>query len=79
MGDATDGIKGAVGIGKEIAANLVRWFGTAEAAIQAAKDDDPRITKAKREALIEFESKLEITRKLVTLRTDLPLPTTTKV
>lgn len=79
MGDATDGIKGAVGIGKEIAANLVRWFGTAEAAIQAAKDDDPRITKAKREALIEFESKLEITRKLVTLRTDLPLPAATKI
>lgn len=79
MGDATDGIKGAVGIGKEIAANLVRWFGTAEAAIQAAKDDDERITKKKRDALIEFEPKLEITRKLVTLRSDLRIPTSTRI
>jgi len=78
-GDSSDNVAGAVGIGAKIAADLVKEFGTIEAIIAAAKDDDPRITKKKREALIEFESKLEITRKLVTLRTDLPLPTTTKV
>jgi len=78
-GDSSDNIAGAVGIGAKIAADLVKEFGTIEAIIAAAKDDDPRITQKKRDALIEFESKLEITRKLVTLRTDLPLPTTTKV
>ena len=79
MGDATDGIKGCSGIGEKGAADLVKEFGTVAAAIQAAKDGDDRIKPKKREALIEFESKLEITRKLVTLRTDLPLPTATKV
>lgn len=78
-GDSSDNIAGAVGIGAKIAADLVKEFGTVEAIIQAAKDDDPRITKKKREALIEFEPKYEITRKLVTLRTDLPLPTTTRI
>lgn len=78
-GDSSDNISGAVGIGAKIAADLVKEFGTIEEIIKAAKDDDERITKKKREALIEFEGKLEITRKLVTLRTDLQLPTTTKI
>lgn len=78
-GDSSDNIAGAVGIGAKIAADLVKEFGTVEAIIQAAKDGDERITPKKREALIEFESKYEVTRKLVTLRTDLPLPTTTKI
>lgn len=78
-GDSSDSVTGAVGIGPKIAETLIKEFGTIEAIIAAAKDDDPRITKAKRASLIEFESKVEITRKLVTLRTDLPLPTTTKV
>lgn len=79
MGDATDGIKGAVGIGEKGAADLVKLFGTVEGAIAAAKADDVRIKPAKRKALIEFESKLEITRKLVTLRTDLAVPQNTRV
>ena len=78
-GDSSDNVAGAVGIGAKIAADLVKEFGTVEAIIAAARDDDPSITKKKREALIDFESKLEITRKLVTLVTDLPLPTTTKI
>lgn len=79
MGDATDGIKGCSGIGEKGAADLVKQFGTVEAVIQAAKDGDESIKPKKREALIEFESKHEITRKLVTLRTDLPIPSTTKI
>ncbi len=78
-GDSSDTISGAAGIGAKIAADLVKEFGTIEAIIAAAKDDDPRITAKKREALIEFESKYETTLKLVTLRTDLPVPKTTKV
>jgi len=79
MGDATDGIKGVIGIGEKGSADLVKLFGTVEAAIAAAKADDERIKPAKRKALIEFESKLEVTRKLVRLRTDLTLPNTTRI
>lgn len=79
MGDATDGIKGCAGIGEKGAADLVKTFGTVAAVIQAAKDGDERIKQKKRESLIEFEGKHEITRQLVTLRTDLQLPKTTKI
>ena len=79
MGDATDGVKGAVGVGEVLSAELVRTFGTVEACIAAAKDDNPSIKPAKRKSLIEFEPKLEITRQLVTLRTDLELPENTRI
>lgn len=79
MGDNVDGIKGAVGIGQKGAHDLIVAFGSAEAAIQAAKDSDERIKPAKRQALIEFESKLEITRKLVTLRDDLHVTNGTRI
>lgn len=79
MGDATDGIKGAIGIGEKGASDLIKEFGSAAAAIQAAKAGDERIKAKKREALIEFESKLETTKQLVTMRTDLELPQTTRI
>lgn len=79
MGDATDGIKGAIGIGEKGAADLVKMFGTVEAAIQAAKDGDERIREVKRKSLIDFEAKLEVTRKLVTLRTDLEVASQTRI
>ena len=78
-GDSTDAIAGCAGIGVKGAADLVKEFGTVEAVIQAAKDGDPRITAKKRESLIAFEGKHEVTRQLVTLRTDLQLPSTTKI
>jgi len=84
MGDTTDGIKGSIGIGEAGATNLVKTFGSVTAAIQAAKDNDPKLLAMKRGAamaksLIEFEAKAEVTRKLVTLRTDLELPGTTRI
>ncbi len=79
MGDATDGIKGAVGIGEKGAADLVKEFGTVEGAIAAARADDERIKPAKRQALIEFEAKLEVTRKLVTLVDSLTIPESTRI
>lgn len=78
-GDSSDNIAGAVGIGAKIASDLVKEFGTIEEIIKAAKDGDERIKPKKRESLIEFEGKHEVTRQLVTLRTDLQLPTTTKI
>ena len=79
MGDAADGIKGAIGIGEKGAADLVKMFGTVEAAIEAAKKGDERIKPKPRNALVEFEAKLEVTRKLVTLRTDLEIPASTRI
>lgn len=79
MGDNVDGIRGVEGIGKKGAADLIDAFETVEAVIQAAKDEDDRITAKKREAILEFEPKLEVTRQLVTLRTDLPLPSATRI
>jgi DNA polymerase-1 len=87
MGDATDGITGAKGIGEKGAADLVKEFGTCEAAIADAKaalagfvptKSKPKVP-ARIQALVDFEAKLEITRKLVTLRTDLEIPSTTRI
>lgn len=78
-GDATDGIKGAIGIGAVGAAELVMMFGTVEGAIAAAKADDERIKPRQRKALIEFEPKAAVTRQLVTLRTDLELSVNTRI
>jgi DNA polymerase-1 len=79
MGDATDGIKGAPGIGEKGAADIVKMFGTVEAAIAAAKTGDERLKPRQRESLIAFEPKAEVTRKLVTLVDSLEVPTTTRI
>jgi 5'-3' exonuclease len=79
MGDTADDIKGVVGIGQKGAADLLREFGTLDKVIAAAKDDDERIKAKQRKALVEFEPNADITRQLVTLRTDLDVPTTTRL
>lgn len=79
MGDTVDGIQGVPGIGEKGSADLIKEFGTVEAAIQAAKDWRESIRPAKRQALMEFESKLEVTRKLVTLVDTLPIPEATRI
>lgn len=78
-GDGTDGIKGCPGIGEKGALELIQDFGTVAGAIQAAKDDDERITPKKREALIAFEQIVAVTMQLVTLRINLELPTNTRI
>ena len=79
MGDNVDGIRGVEGIGQKGAADLVKLFGPVEAVIQAAKEAAEDITPKKRAAIIAFESKLEITRALVTLKTDLTVPNSTRI
>lgn len=79
MGDNVDGIKGVIGVGEKGAKDLIVWFGSVEAAIQAARDNDSRIKPAKRQAIIEFEAKLDVTRKLVTLRDDLQVTNGTRI
>ena len=79
MGDNVDGVKGAVGIGEKGAADLVKLFGSVEAAIDAAHCEDDRLKPKQRASLIEFEPKLEVTRQLVTLVTSLDLPANTRI
>lgn len=84
MGDATDCIAGAPGIGEKGALNLIREFGSVDACIQAAHSEDERLLKMPRgrimaKGLLELEPKLEITRKLVTLVNSLDVPTTTRI
>jgi len=78
-GDTTDGVKGAVGIGEKGAADLIKTFGTVEAAIEAAKAEDERIKPKKRESLLELADRLDIMRQLVTLQTDLRVPMDTRI
>ena len=79
MGDNVDGIKGCVGIGEKGANDLIKEFGSAGGAIQSAKDGAESIKPKKRDSLIEFESKLDVTLQLVTLRTDLKIPSNTRI
>jgi len=79
MGDNCDGIKGAVGIGKKLATDFVQKFGSARETVEAAKRGDESMTAKKREALIEFEPFLDVTKQLVTLRTDVVVPMTTRL
>lgn len=78
-GDPVDNVRGSEKIGAKTAADLIKEFGSCEAAIKAAKEEDERIKSAKRESLIAFEPKLETTRQLVTLRRDLELPSNTRI
>ena len=79
MGDSVDGIQGVEGIGEKGAWELIREFGSVEAAIQAAKRNDERIKPKKRQALIAFEHRLDVTRQLVTLCDQLPVLTSTRI
>ena len=78
-GDPVDGIRGCETVGEKGAADLIKEFGSAAGAIQSAKDEAESIKPKKREALIEFESKLDVTLQLVTLRSDLKLPGNTRI
>lgn len=78
-GDSADKIQGAVGIGTIGAAAIINTFGSAEAAIAAAKAGDERLKPKQRDSLIAFEPQLEITRRLVTMRTDLNVTQATRI
>lgn len=84
MGDATDCIAGAPGIGEKGAVNLLREFGSVAECIKAARNEDERLLKMPRgramvKGLLEFEPSLDVTRKLVTLVDSLDLPQSTRI
>ncbi len=71
MGDKVDNVPGITGVGDKTAVELIKQFGTAQAAVDRASE----IKKPKlRESVAAFKDQLPITRQLVTLATDLEVP-----
>ncbi|MCH8149706.1 MAG: DNA polymerase I, partial [Planctomycetes bacterium] len=69
MGDATDNIPGVWLIGIVKAAKLINRFGSAQAVLENAD----KLTSKQRENVKAFADQMPITRRLVTLRRDVPL------
>ena len=73
MGDSSDNIPGVPGIGPKTASKLINEFGDIESVLAAAPD----MKKSKmKENLIEFTEQARLSRVLVTLKDDCPLPDT---
>lgn len=72
VGDVSDNIKGVEGIGAKGAATLLENFGTLDSVYQQL--DDPFIKPGQRKALEAFRPQLDLTRQLITLRTDVEIP-----
>jgi 5'-3' exonuclease len=71
MGDTSDNIPGVPGIGEKTARDLLRRFGTLEAALgRAAEIERPKL----REALSAHAEQARLSKRLATIRTDLDLP-----
>jgi DNA polymerase-1 len=71
IGDSTDNVPGVPGIGPKGAAQLINEFGDVEAVLAAAPSMKP---SKRRDMLIEHADKARISRTLVLLREDTPLP-----
>jgi 5'-3' exonuclease len=74
-GDPSDGLPGVVGIGEKTAAKLIAEYGTLADIQAAAVDPASRITPAQRKRLIEGADYLAVAPKVVSVATDVPLPT----
>ncbi|WP_321326501.1 DNA polymerase I [uncultured Parasphingorhabdus sp.] len=73
MGDSSDNIPGVPGIGPKTASRLINEYGDIESVLAAA----PEMKKSKmRENLLAFADQARLSRELVTLRDDCPLPDT---
>jgi DNA polymerase-1 len=71
IGDSVDNVPGVPGIGPKGAAQLIAEYGTLEAVLAAAPDMKPG---KRRDMLIAHAEDARISRQLVELRTDAPLP-----
>ncbi|MBM4035449.1 MAG: DNA polymerase I [Planctomycetes bacterium] len=70
MGDASDNVPGVQGVGEKTAVELVRTFGSLEAALEhAAEVKNKRV----REGLLAGRDQALLSRELVTIRTDAPV------
>jgi len=71
IGDATDNVPGVPGIGPKGAAQLINEYGGIEAVLDAAPGMKP---SKRRDMLIEHAEKARVSRELVRLRQDTPMP-----
>jgi DNA polymerase-1 len=71
IGDSVDNVPGVRGIGPKGAAELIKEYGTLEAVLEAALSMKP---SKRRDMLIEHAEAARISRQLVVLRDDAPLP-----
>ncbi|MFL5288526.1 MAG: DNA polymerase I [Rhodopila sp.] len=71
IGDAIDNVPGVPGIGPKGAAQLINEYGDLEAVLKAAAGMKP---SKRRDMLIEHAEKARISRELVRLREDTPMP-----
>lgn len=70
-GDSVDNIPGVPGVGEKTARDLLQRFGTLEAALEpTAEIGKPRV----REALQTHAGQARLSKRLATIRTDLPIP-----
>ncbi len=74
VGDASDNIKGAKGIGAKRAAELLSKYGSLDGVFKELDTHGTKFTPALATALREFQPRLPTVRELLTLRTDVPLP-----
>jgi DNA polymerase-1 len=71
MGDSVDNVPGIFGVGPKTATKLIQDYGNLTAALDAAQDMKP---SKLRDRLIEHRADAEISKILVTLKDDAPLP-----
>ncbi|MBB5373497.1 DNA polymerase I [Acidocella aromatica] len=71
IGDSVDNVPGVPGIGPKGAAALINEYGTLEKVLEAAPSMKP---SKRRDALIEHADKARLSKQLVILRDDSPLP-----
>ena len=75
MGDSVDNVPGVPGIGPKGAAQLIQEFGTVEAVLAAAADANGGMKPGKRrDMLVQHAEAARISRRLVELSCDVPLP-----
>ena len=73
MGDASDNIRGAKGIGPKTAAALLDMFGNLDDVYRAIDANEAGLKPAQVASLTELQRRLTKVRALVTMRTDVPL------
>lgn len=74
VGDSSDNIVGAKGIGPKRAAELLNTFGTLDDLFAVMATGDAAFTPALTAGLRDFQPRLPTVRQLLTLRTDAPIP-----
>ena len=70
VGDSSDNVPGAPGIGPKTAVKLLRTYGSLEEILSSAREISG---KRARESLLENEEQVRLSKRLVTVQTDLPV------